>query len=226
MKLDQDPIAQFAAWQRTARGELPPRANLGQRMRRWFSRILRRIFVWLLKGDDIPEANAATLATADAAGVPSARMVLVKEASPEGFYFYTNYGSRKAAELDANPHAALVFHWAYPPRQVRVEGEVVKLDQEQSEAYWRTRPRGSQLGAMASHQSEPLAAGEQLGDRVAAMREGYRDRDIPCPSFWGGYRIVPRRIEFWEGRASRLHERVVYERDAGDGEWRTHDLQP
>ncbi len=224
MNLPPDPIVQFHQWQHEAQGRVAG-ASLGRRLRWFLSRLFRRMVSWLLHGDDIPEANAAALATADADGRPSARMVLVKEASRDGFVFYTNYRSRKAAELDANPHAALVFHWTYPPRQIRIEGRTERLDPAASAAYFHSRPRGSQLGAVASHQSQPIDSRDQLLSRVAEVEARYRDQEIPLPDYWGGYRLIPERIEFWQGRVNRLHDRMLYQRDPS-GEWRTTLLQP
>jgi pyridoxamine 5'-phosphate oxidase len=224
MKLDDDPIAQYHAWQREARGPIAG-DSLGRRLRWRLSRWFRRLVVWLLGGDDLPEANAAALATADAGGRPSARMVLVKQASADGFVFYTNYGSRKAAELAANPRAALVLYWAYPPRQIRVEGAVERLDPAASAAYFHSRPRGSQIGARASRQSQPLGSRGELEARFAELEARYRGREVPWPEFWGGYRLVPERIEFWQGRVDRLHDRVLYRRDPAGG-WQQTLLQP
>lgn len=171
----------------------------------------------------LPEAM--TLATATADGVPSARMVLLKEATDDGFVFFTNYGSRKSQELDANPRAALVFHWAILERQVRVEGEVERLSPEGSEAYFRTRPRGSQLGAWASAQSRALPDRSELDRRYREVEERFAGGDVPLPPFWGGYRLRPLRMEFWQGRASRMHDRWRWTRD-GAGPWRTERLYP
>jgi len=170
----------------------------------------------------LPEAM--TLATATPDGRPSARMVLLKDFGPAGFVFYTNYGSRKAEEMDANPWAAIVLHWAVLQRQVRLEGTVERLDRETSEAYFATRPRGSRIGAWASRQSAPLERRSDLGDRVRALDEQFQGRDVPLPPFWGGYRLVPSSIEFWQGRPDRLHDRLRFERD-GEG-WTATRLQP
>jgi pyridoxamine 5'-phosphate oxidase len=160
----------------------------------------------------LPEATA--LATADAAGAPAVRMVLLKGVDAAGFTFFTNYDSRKGAELAANPRAALVFHWAILERQVRIEGEVARLGVDESRAYFRTRPRGSRIGAWASQQSAPLPRREDLEQRVREYEAMYPGPDVPLPPFWGGYRLVPRRIEFWQGRINRLHDRLLFERTA------------
>ena len=167
--------------------------------------------------------EAMTLATATADGRPSARMVLLKGVDDRGFEFFTNYGSRKAAEMDANPHAALILHWAVLERQIRVEGTVSRMTDEESFAYFRTRPRGSRIGAWASQQSQPLTGRGDLEARVKEYGERFPD-DVPLPPFWGGYRLDPQRIEFWQGKADRLHERLVFTRE-GDG-WGTDRLYP
>lgn len=170
----------------------------------------------------LPESVALATATAD--GVPSVRMVLLKDVDARGFVFFTNYGSQKARELEANPRAALCFHWAILERQVRVAGPVERVTSEESEAYFRTRGRGSQLGAWASRQSEPLASREDLERRAREVEERFGGGDVPLPPFWGGYRLEPARIEFWQGRANRLHDRLVFLRE-GEG-WTTQRLHP
>jgi pyridoxamine 5'-phosphate oxidase len=170
----------------------------------------------------LPESVALATSTAD--GAPSVRMVLLKGVDPSGFVFFTNYGSRKAAELDANPRAALCFHWASHQRQVRVSGGVSRISEADSSAYFETRGRGSKLGAWASRQSQPLGEREELEGRLKEVEERFAGEEVPLPSFWGGYRIVPETIEFWQGRADRLHDRLVFSR-AGDG-WETVRLYP
>ncbi len=170
----------------------------------------------------MPEAVA--LATASPDGVPSARMVLLKHADANGFVFFTNYGSQKASELDANPHAALCFHWAVLQRQVRVTGTVERVSAEESAAYFATRGRGSQLGAWASQQSQTLEKREELEQRVRDVEARFANGEVPRPPFWGGYRLSPARIEFWQGRTDRLHDRLVFSR--AERGWTTRRLYP
>jgi pyridoxamine 5'-phosphate oxidase len=176
-------------------------------------------------GCGMPMADAMTLCTATADGKPSARMVLLKGVDESGFVFYTNYQSRKARELEANPFAALVFYWEPLERQVRVEGEVARIPAAESDKYFQTRPRESQLGAIASPQSDVIASREALERGFRELDEKYRDLTIDRPTHWGGYRLVPERIEFWKGRPGRLHDRLVYELQA-NGEWKRSRLAP
>jgi len=162
----------------------------------------------------LPLPEAMTLATATPDGKPSARMVLLKQVDDDGFVFFTNYNSAKAAQLDANPFAALVFYWSRLDRQVRVEGSVVRTSAQESRDYFKTRPRESQIGAWASAQSEVISSREFLEQRAEEIEALYRDREIDCPEYWGGYRLKPERIEFWKSRIGRLHDRILYERNS------------
>jgi len=173
----------------------------------------------------LPEPNAMTLATCSADGFPSARIVLLRGLDERGFAFFTNYDSRKGHELTAGPRAALVFYWAQLERQVRVEGTVERVSEEESDAYFRTRPRGSQLGACASEQSRPLTDRAELEARWQALDERYGGAAIPRPPQWGGYLVDPDEIEVWQGRPNRLHDRFRYTR-APDGGWTHVRLQP
>ena len=192
--IDRDPINQF---------------------KRWFDDAIA-------SGMKLPEAM--TLATATRDGRPSARVVLLKGVDSDGFVFYTNYRSAKARDLEANPHAALVFYWSQFDRQVRVEGTVERVSKEESRAYFKTRPRESQIGAWASPQSNVIENREVLEARVAELEQLYGDGEIECPEHWGGYRVKPTRIEFWKGRLGRLHDRIVYERDGMH--WNINRLAP
>jgi pyridoxamine 5'-phosphate oxidase len=174
---------------------------------------------------DLHEPNAMTLATATPEGRPSARTVLIKGFDERGFVFYTNYGGRKARELEANPQCALVFYWGELERQVRVEGRAGRVSEEESDTYFNSRPLGSQLGAWASEQSRPIEDRGTLERRLRELESEYEGREVPRPPFWGGYRVEPETVEFWQGRENRLHDRVLYRR-SGDGGWKRERLQP
>ncbi len=172
----------------------------------------------------LPTVNGMTLATIDERGRPAARIVLLKEVDARGFVFFTNYDSRKGHDLAANHHAALVVFWEPMHRQVRIEGAVEKIDPAESSAYFASRPRGSQLGAIASPQSQPIESRALLEDRIKALEVTLGDAAPPRPSHWGGYRVVPDMIELWQGQPSRLHDRVRYRRI--DGSWQRDRLAP
>ena len=176
------------------------------------------------KAANLPLPEAMTLATVTPDGKPSARMVLLKQVDEDGFVFFTNYKSPKAEQLDANPYAALVFYWPRLDRQVRVEGSVIRISEQESRDYFRTRPRESQIGAWASAQSEVIAGRDVLEQRAKELEDLYRDREVDCPEHWGGYRLKPERIEFWKSRVGRLHDRILYERDPGG--WTITRLAP
>jgi pyridoxamine 5'-phosphate oxidase len=192
---DPDPIAQF---------------------RRWFDTALAA---------DLHEPNAMTLATATPEGRPSARIVLLKGFDERGFVFYTSYEGRKSEEIEANPRCALVFYWGELERQVRVEGHLSRIPEEESDEYFGSRPRGSQLGAWASEQSRPVEGRDALEERLRNLEAEYEGREVLRPPFWGGYRVEPEVIEFWQGRENRMHDRLVYRR-SDDGEWERERLQP
>ncbi len=191
---DEDPVEQF---------------------RVWFDEVLAA---------DLHEPNAMTLATATPDGRPSARVVLLKGFDERGFVFYTNYEGRKSRELEANPRAALLFYWGELERQVRVEGRVSRVPDRESDAYFAGRPRGSQLGAWASEQSRPVRDRGALERRLRELEGEYEGREVPRPAFWGGYRIEPETMEFWQGRENRLHDRLRY-RLTQEG-WGIERLQP
>ncbi|MFN2408604.1 MAG: pyridoxamine 5'-phosphate oxidase [Pyrinomonadaceae bacterium] len=174
---------------------------------------------------NLPMPDAMSLATVTPDGRPTARMVLLKQVDADGFVFFTNYQSSKAKQLEINPYAALVFYWAQLDRQVRVEGKVTKTAAEESAAYFKTRPRESQIGAWASPQSEVISAREVLEQRAHELAQQYCDREIDCPANWGGFRLTPDRIEFWKSRIGRLHDRILYELQP-DGTWTIKRLAP
>lgn len=175
---------------------------------------------------EIPEPNAMIIATVNADNRPSARTVLLKDFDEEGFVFYTNYTSQKGSDLSANPACAVVFNWLGLERQIRIEGNAEKISQEVSAAYFRKRPKKSQIGAWASPQSSVIDSRTILEENAEKLKEQYADTDkLPCPPHWGGYRIRPRRIEFWQGRSSRLHDRLNYLR-AEDNSWKRERLAP
>jgi pyridoxamine 5'-phosphate oxidase len=187
-----------------------------EQFRRWFDEALAA---------DLHEPNAVTVATATPEGRPSARIVLLKGFDERGFVFYTNYEGRKSGELETNPYAALVFYWGELERQVRIEGRVYRVSEEESDAYFAGRPRGSQLGAWVSEQSRPVEGRSALEGRLRALEAEYEGREVPRPPFWGGYRVEPDVIEFWQGRENRLHDRLRYRRSDDEG-WRRSRLQP
>lgn len=172
----------------------------------------------------VREPNAMTLATVGADGQPAARIVLLKGLDARGFSFYTNYRSRKGEDLAANPRAALVFWWEPLERQVRIEGAVERVAEKVSDAYFASRPRGSRLGAWASEQSRIVADRAELEARLEAVEEKYDDGHVPRPPYWGGYRVLPARFEFWQGRPNRLHDRLEYV--PGEGVWEIRRLAP
>lgn len=177
------------------------------------------------RSSEINDSNAMALATADAEGRPSVRMVLLKGHGPDGFVFYTNFEGRKACELINNPHAALLFHWKSLRRQIRIEGAVTQVSDAEADAYFATRSRDSQLGAWASDQSRPLDSRETFLSRFAEMETRFEGSEVSRPPHWSGFRVAPERIEFWQDREHRLHERKLYTAD-GQGGWHSGLLYP
>jgi pyridoxamine 5'-phosphate oxidase len=214
-----DPLAQFGRWL----AEAALRQSAGSRVRQ-FGIGIYKAFATLFGAKSI-EANVMALATVGADGKPSVRMVLVKGVDARGFVFYTNYDSRKGRELAANPNASLAFYWPELERQVNVAGAVTKLSRAESDAYFHSRPRGSQVAALASEQSSPVADRATLEAKVRELERKFAGAAVPLPDDWGGYVLAPERIEFWQGRASRLHDRISYNRSA-DGTWQVQRLQP
>ncbi len=174
---------------------------------------------------EIDEVNAMTLATANADAVPAARIVLLKGYDRKGFVFFTNYESNKAADLEMNPRASLVFFWKELERQVRISGSVEKVSEEESDHYFSSRPKGSRIGAWASPQSSVISSREIIEEKVAALEQSFEGKEIPRPLHWGGYRVKPVKIEFWQGRSSRLHDRIQYTLQH-DGSWKIARLAP
>jgi pyridoxamine 5'-phosphate oxidase len=182
-------------------------------------------FDHIREAHSLPFPDAVCLGTVDPEGWPEGRMVLLKGVDERGFHVFTNYRSAKGKALEANPRAALTFYWGDLDRQVRIQGEVDRLSDEESDAYFASRPRGSRIGAWASDQSAPLESREALEARVEEVVQRYGDGPIPRPPHWGGYLIRPRTVEFWQGREDRLHDRILYRRGA-DGNWTTERLNP
>jgi pyridoxamine 5'-phosphate oxidase len=193
--IDRDPIKQF---------------------RKWFAEAVAA---------KLPLPEAMSLATVNSEAKPSARMVLLKQVDDDGFVFFTNYQSAKAKELEENPNVALVFFWSQLERQVRVEGTVSKTSDAESQAYFATRPRESQIGAWASPQSSVISGRAELESKQVELEKLYEGAAVPWPEHWGGFRVKPSRVEFWKGRIGRLHDRIVYERE-DDGTWSMKRLAP
>lgn len=216
--LNADPIAQFRTWFEQALG-----ARKSGRIRGLLINIYKTL-LGLGRAERI-DVNAATLATADKDGRPSARVVLLKGVDERGFIFFTNYDSRKGREIGENPNVALVFYWPDQERQVCIAGQVSRIPQAESEAYFKSRPRGSRLAAWASRQSEVIENRAVLEEQWRQLQAKYPGDEVPKPPKWGGFVLAPVRIEFWQGRASRLHDRFRYLKQA-DGSWLIERLSP
>ena len=216
--LEPDPIIQFKRWFEQATGE-----RAGGKVRIFVIKLYKLLFG--IRQAEMSDLNAMTLATADKTGAPSARVVLLKGFDERGFIFYTNYNSRKGQELAENPYAALTFYWPQLERQVCVAGMVSKVTPQESELYFKNRPRGSQLGAWASDQSSVVQSRGELEKNWENIENQYQGKDVPRPPHWGGYVLKPSRIEFWQGRPNRLHDRFRYTRQEG-GAWTLERLAP
>jgi pyridoxamine 5'-phosphate oxidase len=190
----------------------------------WYEQ-LRQWFDEAVASPAVIEPNAIQLATVDVAGHPSVRTVLAKAIDPDGIIWYTNYASAKARDLDENPYAAAVFAWLPLERQVRLSGPTQRVDRAETEAYFATRPRGAQIGAWASAQSQPIASRAELEAAVRETEARFAGQDVPAPPYWGGYRLRPDVVEFWQGRPDRLHDRLRHRRDP-DGTWMVERLAP
>ncbi len=191
-------------------------ANPFDQFQRWFDEVLK---------SEASEPNAMTLSTVDAAGKPHGRIVLLKGFDEKGFLFFTNYESNKGQELQQRPYAALTFFWKELERQVRIEGTVTKATETESDEYFNSRPASSRVGAWASPQSRVISSRSVLEQREQELHQQYPDGNVPRPGHWGGYRVSPTRVEFWQGRASRLHDRIVYVKEE-NGNWRKERLAP
>jgi pyridoxamine 5'-phosphate oxidase len=216
--LAPDPMAQFKLWFDQATG-----ARASGRVLKFFVRTYKALLG--LKTTEQIDVNAMTLSTVDKEGRPSARMVLLKGVDERGFIFYTNYQSRKGRELAENPHASLVFYWPELERQVCVAGTVSKVPGAESDAYFRSRPRGSRLAAWASNQSEAISNRATLEEKWAEFERKFPEPEIPRPPHWGGYVLAPARVEFWQGRPNRLHDRFIYARQSNQI-WKLERLSP
>jgi pyridoxamine 5'-phosphate oxidase len=216
--LDPDPIVQFRRWFDQANG-----TRTSGRVRKFFVKLYKSLLT--IGGMELVDLNAMTLATADEQGRPSARIVLLKGLDQRGFVFFTNYNSRKGHELEANPEAALVFYWPDLERQVTVAGTAVKVPDTESDAYFKSRPRGSRIGAWASDQSQVVKDRAELERHWNAIEHRYPGDEVPRPPHWGGYVLSPTRLEFWQGRPNRLHDRFRYSRSQGQP-WVLERLSP
>jgi pyridoxamine 5'-phosphate oxidase len=216
--LDPDPLVQFRRWFEQATGERPS-GRLRMFLIKWYK------MLFLIRRAEMSDLNAMTLSTADKEGRPSARVVLLKGLDERGFIFYTNYNSRKGRELAENPDTALTFYWPQLERQVCVAGTVSKVSPEESEDYFKSRPRGSRIAAWASDQSSVVQNRGELEEKWQRIEHQYQGKEVPRPEHWGGYVLSPSRIEFWQGRPNRLHDRFRYLRQP-EGGWTLERLAP
>ncbi|MBT4762704.1 MAG: pyridoxamine 5'-phosphate oxidase [Bdellovibrionaceae bacterium] len=222
----EDPLDLFTVWYKEVEGSQKSKFLYLIHPIQLGKKILQSIFGVLFPAVSRIHSNAVILATADKQGRPASRVVLLKKYSKEGFFFYTNYGSQKAQDIAENPQVSFNFYWEFPHRQVRIYGKVKKTSYEDSAAYWDSRPKESQISSFISHQSHKIASRKELEEKTKEVALEYKDKPLPCPEFWGGYVLSPEKFEFWQARTHRLHDRMVYEKDAVSGQWSTYHLAP
>ncbi len=224
-ELPDSPFELFNQWYDEMRGLNQSKAAQLLNPSHLAKKSLQFVFGALFPAVSRVHSNSVILATASHEGRPSSRVVLLKKHSLNGFYFYTNYNSHKGRDLSENPQASLNFYWEYPPRQVRIYGEVKKTSTEDSDEYWSSRPRDSQLSSMASNQSSIIESKDQLAEEVKRLDEKYNNQPVPRPQNWGGYVLTPERFEFWQAKAHRLHHRRVFEKKNTEN-WKSYLLAP
>ncbi|MCB0419669.1 MAG: pyridoxamine 5'-phosphate oxidase [Bdellovibrionales bacterium] len=220
----EDPFELFKVWYAEAAGVCPENLSLLGKLWFYTKKPLRKLISKVYPPISMHQPDAMVISTSNSEGQPSSRVVLLKGFDERGVIFYTNYLSRKGRELESNPKASALFHWGQPERQVRIEGVVEKVPYEESSQYWSSRARGSQVSGFASPQSEKVPDRNWLVAKVQQVRQEHEEKEIPCPHFWGGYVLRPRKVEYWEGRANRFHDRILYEKN--NGQWSKSRLAP